>query len=159
MCLKFKWKVSAKTATTAASHLILLIQNRRIQLRSAPASAVAACGCRSLSKISFAVGKNFINATRPAQTLSEDLPQDTPPRQRTKSPCPCIVVDCRRPYLEFNLSYDCADPLVVLTLHMMLLLFCLWPGSQAAVSSFWWSHGHVCCSRSLRGKRTQSQSA
>lgn len=31
---------------------------------------------------------------------------------------------CCRPYLKFNLSYDCADPLVVLTLHMMLLLFC-----------------------------------
>lgn len=37
--------------------------------------------------------------------------------------CPCCWL-CRT-YLEFNLSYDCADPLVVLTLHMMLLLFCL----------------------------------
>jgi len=62
------------------------------------------------------------------------------PNQPTESPC--IVVDCRRPYLEFNLSYDCADPLVVLTLHMMLLLFCLWPDWQAAVCSFWWPHGH-----------------
>lgn len=57
--------------------------------------------------------QNFINAQPP-----------TPIEVLCVLFCVPFAPCCCRPYLKFNLSYDCADPLVVLTLHMMLLLFC-----------------------------------
>lgn len=62
--------------------------------------------------------------------------------------CPCSYWLCRT-YLEFNLSYDCADPLVVLTLHMMLLLFCLGGLNHFPLPTPHSFTRHVCLSHAL----------